>query len=1072
MNLIKTKLQIKLLCRDFLLISILLFISALTYAENRIVKGVVVAESGESLIGATIKEKGTNNATVTNLDGVFSLKITSSTPILEASYIGYEKATYQVKSSPIKIVMKVAAASLDAVVVVAYGTQKKMTVTGSIASIGSEDIKRSSSPNITAAIAGKLPGLSTIQTNGAPGKDDVIMFLRGAATTNNKSPLILVDGIPRESIRELDANEIQTITVLKDASSTAVFGVRGANGVILITTRRGEKGKLAVNTSVAYSMQSFARKSTRRNSWDYVRLLNEARENEGAAPEFSKDEIAKFDSWRNGSGPTNASDRYWYPNTDWQSIYFKNYAPMVKANVDVSGGSDRLQYFINTGYVYQGGMYHTEPISQLGYDPQAMMNRYNFRSNIDYALSRRVKASFDLSSFIEKVNGTNGIESAMWADAITARPTSPGPLTVAGFNVRENGTDAEGNILVHPVKPGQIIQDPVQTVESGYGHMNRSGYALTTRSGVNAIGTLNVDLDFVTKGLSAKALVSFESRSNNTISATKGFVTYKYERHPAGLTEPVYTFDGDNEEDDQLSLGRTTSSNWFINMQMQLNYNRTFNQKHYITGMVLFQKDQRESDSGDIPYNMVGLSARGTYAFDNRYLAEVNIGYNGTEQFAPSNRFGFFPAFSLGWVVSNESFLSDFFALGIISKLKLRSSVGKVGNDRLGNTRFLYLDNIDYSVDINSIPSLGNGGKIFERMLGNKNVHWETAWKQNYAIDLTLMKDMDLTFDYFIENRSDILIARNTVPALAGLTANQLPRVNMGKINNKGYEVTLLYRKHVTRDLRMNIGGNFSYAKNIVQSADEAKLAKDYAYRYRNTGFSLGQNWGYQIDKSVDPSHGKDGSGFFNSTDDITKSGLTYETGGGIPHPGDFIYKDLNGDKVINEKDMAPLKYSSLVPRINYGFQVGASYKGVDLNVMFQGVGQYSKYYSGRGIFEEEGSKYFLDICDNRWTEDRYMNGAKITHPRLANSGSTSHIQNDYYTMDASYIRLKNIEIGYSFPLKFIKKVQMNSMRVYVSGDNLYTWTNLLTKAFDPEQTSTLDYPLMRTISCGLNIQF
>ena len=968
--------------------------------------------------------------------------------------------------------MSVSTVSLDAVVVVAYGTQKKVTVTGSIASIGNDEIKKSSAPNITAAIAGKLPGLSTIQTNGAPGKDDVTMFLRGAATYNDTNPLILVDGIPRESIREIDANEVEAITVLKDASSTAVFGVRGANGVILITTRRGEKGKVSVSPSVSYTMQSFARKSTRRNSWDYVRLLNEARANEGAAPEFSDAEIAKFDSWRDGTGPTNASDRYWYPNTDWQSIYFKDFASMVRANVDISGGSEKLQYFINAGYIYQGGMYNTEPKSKLGYDPQAKMNRYNFRSNIDYSFNRRIKASFDLSSFIEKVNGTNGVQAAMWGDAITARPTSPGPLTVEGFYVRENGTDAEGNVLVHAVRPGQVVHDPAQTLQSGYGNMNRSGYSLHTRSGVNATASLNFDLDFITKGLSARGLVSFESRSTNITSALKGFVTYKYERNPSGFDEPIYTFDGDNEEDDQLSLGRSTSSNWFLNMQVQMNYNRTFNEKHDVTGMILFQRDMREGNGGDIPYNMIGLSIRGTYAYDSRYLAEVNMGYNGTEQFAPSNRFGFFPAFSLGWVLSNESFMNNIRESDYITKLKFRASVGKVGNDGLGGTRFLYLDNISYHVDTGHIPSLANGGKITERMVGNKNIHWETAWKQNYAIYLGLFRDLDLIFDYFIENRSDILIQRKTVPVIAGLTQGQLPRVNMGEINNKGFEISASYRKYFTPTTSVNIGGNFSYAKNTVVKADEAILSSDYAYRYRDTGFTLGQNWGYVIDKTIDTETGRDGSGFFNSQEDIINSGLIYETGGGIPQPGDFIYKDLNGDGIINEKDMAPIKYSSLVPRINYGFFFGGSYGGFDISVMFQGIGQYSKYYSGRGIFEEEGSKYFLDICDYRWTEERYLNGDKITHPRLANSGSTSHVQNDYYIMDASYIRLKKAEIGYTFPSELLKKAKINNLRIYISGDNLYTWSNILTKAFDPEQSSVLDYPLMRTFSCGVNFQF
>lgn len=1080
----------------WLLLAFLLAMPAAMSQGLANVSGTVTDNTGEPLIGATVREKGTKNVTATNIDGEFSLKLSSAKPVIEVSYIGYEPKKVTVTKSHMNIELATAESELDEVVVVAYGVQKKATVTGAISTVSSKDITKSSAPNVAAALAGKLPGLTTIQTNGAPGKDEVEMYLRGAATTNETKPLILVDGIPRESIREIDANEIETISVLKDASATAVFGVRGANGVILITTKRGEKGAMNVTATVRYSLQSFARKPYHRDSWDYARLLNEARANEGQGAEFEPYEIALFDMWRDGDGPQDPALRYWYPNTDWSDIYFKDHASMVQANVNVSGGTDKLQYFVNAGYIYQGGMYNTESSKTLGYDPQAKMNRYNLRANIDYQFSSMVKASLDVSSFIEKVNGTNGDNGSVWGDAITARTTSPGPMTTAGGYVRGDGTDAAGNVLVHEVRPGQVLHDPVQTLQSGYGNMNRSGYNLATRSGVNAIATLNVDLARLTPGLSLRGIVSFESRGTNTNTAIKGFVTYKFDRKPTGvkvdgedyviqlpdglttskgsttIAHPIYTFDGDNEEDDRISLHRSTASWWFLNMQAQVNYNRTFADKHAVTGMVMFQRDLRENQGGAIPFNMIGLSARATYAFDSRYLAEVNMGYNGTEQFAPGHRFGFFPAFSAGWVVSNEKFMESLRYNNLITKMKLRASVGKVGNDGLGSDRFLYLDLIEHAYHVHNIPSLGAGGKIDIRMLGNPDIHWETAWKQNYAIDLTLFNNLDFTFDYYIEDRSDILISRNTVPMISGLTSSQVPRLNMGKVKNQGYEITASYRIPIKKDFWVSVGGNFAYNTNEVIEADEALLGEDYAYRTRKTGYMLGQNWGYLIDYSVNPETGQDGSGFFNSKEQIAKMNLKYETGGGTPQPGDFIYRDLNGDGVINDRDIAPIGYSSMLPKINYGINLAAEFKGFDFSILFQGTGKYSKYYSGRGIFEEEGSKYFPDMVDNRWNEDRYLAGEKITHPRLANSGSVSHVQNDYYTMDASYTRLKNIELGYTLPKGLTRKAGMSRVRVYASGDNVYTWQHLHTNSFDPEQKNLLDYPLMRTWSFGLNVEF
>lgn len=1065
-------------------------------ADVKTVSGTVIDEDGEPIIGASVKEVGTNNVTITNIDGEYSMKLTGNNPQLEFNYIGYATETHKVTSSVLNVTMSLAATDLDEVVVVAYGQQKKVTVTGSVAAVGGSEIKKSSEPNLAAALSGKLPGLTTLQQSGAPGEDNVTMYLRGAATMNGKSPLILVDGIPRTSLSEIDPNEVQSISVLKDASSTAVFGVRGANGVILVTTRRGEEGKVNVHGQVSYSMQKFNYWPKFRHSYDYVDMANEAalNDSEGKTQKYSDEEVAYFNLWREG-GSDDPLIRYWYPDTDWSKIYLNDHSNMVQANVNVSGGSKKLKYFLSAGYVYQGGMYKTESKDKLGYDPSSNMNRYNIRANLDYNFNSWISASLDVSSYIKKWNQAasemSGASTATlrWG-ALTSKPTVAGPVTIAGNP--DNNFIVKDDVGFHYVPGGLVVQDPeLSLAESAYGQLNRSGYKMILDASVNGIGTLNFNLDAVTKGLSARGVISFETYSQAITKGTKNFAGYLYQLHAGGYDTPVFTMQGDSEDDTALALTRADASRWFLNLQAQINYNRTFNALHNVTGMVLFQRDEKENVLGSIPYKMIGLAGRFTYAFDSRYLAEVNLGYNGSEQFAPGHRFGFFPAFSLGWVASNEKFMQPLSESGIMTKLKLRASIGKVGNDELyagsdeatkQNHRFLYLDNIARTAffrtihDARNIPtsltSSGAGLNVFKEMLlGNDDIHWEQAWKQNYAVDLTLFRNLDLTFDWFYEHRTDILISRNTIPAIVGLTTSQLPRANFGEVKNHGYEISANYHYDLNKNVHFTLGGNFSYSKNTVIEADEVELGDDYAYPKRTEGFSLGQCWGYLIDRSYNPEIGLDGTGFYNSDEQIALRDLEYKTSV-APRRGDFVYKDLNGDGVIDNKDLAPIGYSSLLPRISYGVTFGVNAYGFDFSIMFQGVGKYTRYFGSQVMFENYGTLFFSDMCDNRWSDDRYAAGENITHPRLTTTGSSSHEANDYYTMDASYVRLKNIQLGYTLPQNLTKKIGMNNLRVYFSADNLHTWSNLRTKLLDPEQSSFSSYPLMKTLTCGLSVDF
>lgn len=1082
-------------------VAIMLCLTSVTAAwgaDIRTVSGTVVDESGEPLIGVGVRELNTKNAVVTNIDGEFTIKLSSAKPVLDFSYVGYKSVQIPVTSAKINVKMESATTDLDEVVVVAYGQQKKVTVTGSVAAVSSKEIQKSSEPNLAAALSGKLPGLTTMQSSGAPGEDDVTMFLRGAATMNGTSPLILVDGIPRSSMSEIDPNEVQSISILKDASSTAVFGVRGANGVILITTRRGEEGKVNVHGQVTYSMQKFNYWPETRHSWDFANLVNEASASNGGNPIYSAEEVALYETWRDGTGPSDPNLRFWYPDTNWGDIYLKDHSNMVQANVNLSGGTKKLRYFASAGYVYQGGMYNTESKSFLGYDPQSKMNRYNIRTNLDYTFNSWLSASFDVSSNIKKTNQAasnmaGADTSHLRLSAVTSKATVPGPTTIAGdetnhFIVKDSGTQGW-----HYVNGNMLVQDKDQSLaQMAYGQLNRSGYRLLVEASANAIGTLNFNLDGITKGLSARAVISFETYANQLTQGSRQFSGYLYDLHPGGYEYPVFLMQGDSEDDDRLILTRGDTSNWFMNLQAQVNYNRSFNKVHNVTGMVLFQRDDRENILGSIPYKMLGLAGRFTYNYDSRYLAEVNVGYNGSEQFAPGHRFGLFPAFSLGWVISNEKFMERLRNSGTITNLKLRASVGKVGNDELyvggeaarQNNRFLYLDNIS---KVNSYIGSGNAageeplnipfsltstgagiGIIKESLLGNDDIHWETAWKQNYAIDLTLFRHLDLTFDYFIENRSDILISRNTIPQIGGLSSSQLPRSNFGKVDNHGYEITARYDFNVNRNIQLYLSGNFAYNNNKVINADEVRKGDDYAYPLRSEGFPLGQLWGYSIDYSVDPERGLDGTGFFNTKDQIKLRDIEYSFG--TPACGDFVYKDLNNDGKVDEKDIAPIGYSGLLPRITYGLTLGGNLYGFDFSVMLQGVGKYSKYFGSSVMYENYGTYFFSDMCDNRWSEERYLAGENITHPRLSLQDTPSHTANDYYIMDASYIRLKNITLGYTVPKNLTKKMGLNGVRVYVSADNVHTWNNLRTKMIDPEQSGFTSYPLMKTYSAGVSI--
>ncbi|WP_354334740.1 TonB-dependent receptor [Pedobacter sp. CG_S7] len=1011
------------------------------------------------LPGVSIMIQGTKVGTQTNERGEYLIQAPSNS-ILVFAYVGYLQKKIAVnRKSTINVYLISSDQKLNEVVVVGYGQQKKVSITGAVSSVQTKELRQSSSASLANALAGKLSGLTSIQSGGGqPGRDDATMYLRGAATTNGKSPLILIDGVPRDNIRTIDANEVASVSILKDASATAVFGVRGANGVILITTRRGTEGKTELSVNIDQSYSSFTREPERLSSVDYMNLRNEASKNDNISLlPFSQKTINKYINPLAGLDPNDSNYEqkamiraYMYPDHDYYREFISKYAPQTRINTSASGGTDKITYFVNATFFHQGGNLKTEPKSVLGYDPSSKMDRYNFRANLDYKVTSSLKAFLNIGSYIEQVNmpsawlygggDTNWMMRDLLYQAQSILPITPGPTTIGGFGVA----------------PGQIV-DPGYLDRSAFEIMNRFGYRNEVRSNLNSSFGMDWDLSkAVTQGLSVKGMISYDSKSTSATQGQKSERLYLAEINPE--TDQL-SYATKRSDERLLSLNKAVDSRYNINMQASVNYNRRFGDKHDVGGMILGQRDYWETPAGEIPFNVLGVAARATYGYDNRYLAELNMGYNGSEQFAPGKRYGFFPAASVGWVVSNENFLKD---NKVLTNLKFRASYGKVGNDNIGNQRFLYQSNI--TLGGGPLGSLGLGQGVNQGLLGNPNISWEVAKKQNYGIDMQLLKSLDITVDYFIENRSNILISRNTVPEFQGVPLGLIPKVNMGLVDNKGYEIELTYNKSLATDFSLMLKGNYGYNHNTVKFLDEQIRDETYASRYQSTGYSLGQTFGYKV-------HYSNGNGYFNSKQELDDylSHTTY--GFGTPRIGDLKYRDMNGDGVINDKDQVAIGYAN-IPRETYGLTLGLNYKSFELTTFFQGVGKYSSNYSEQGVYEIFKLGTYFDYQKTAWTPERYANGEKITYPALGTLANTNHNANEFFIMDRSFIRLKNIELAYSLPQNILKKLGVQRLRVYVSGQNLYTWDNLKMGHLDPENNDAIGYPVTKTANFGLNVTF
>ena len=1033
--------------------------TALAQQSGKTITGKVLDENNQPMPGVTIIVDGTTNGTMTGSDGTFTLGGVPSGATVIVSCIGYTDQVLPEGKSNYVVSLVPDSEMLEETVVVAFGQQKKLSVTGAISTVASADLRKTTSTRLDNALAGRVTGLTSMQSGGGqPGVDGATMYLRGAATTNGKSPLILVDGVERDNIRTIDMNEVESISVLKDASATALYGVQGANGVILIQTRKGQKGKAQLNISVDQSWTSFTKEPSRLHSWEYCELRNEALMNDSQAPEFSEETIAKFRNPLLGLDPSSpdydnqvAIRKAVYCDNDYYRMYLKSNTPQTRANANISGGTDFVNYFVNVGYIHQGGNLNTESPDYLGYDPQCYMNRLSLRSNLDFHITKNLTASLNIASYAENVNMPavgdlyRGDQSWMITDIIyqsqTILPISPGPVTDPRF-----GGVSDGVV-------GYNYLD-----RSAYEIINRRGFHTNKRKNLNTQFSVNWDLgELVTKGLSVNGMAAYDTYNIGVLEGRKKEQVYNVRVDYDSETLSYSSSNGDKIE--PLTMTSSRLSNYQIYVQGSINYARTFG-KHNVTAMATAYRRFWEGTSADIPYNVLGTAARATYSFDDRYLVEGNLGYNGSEQFAPSKRFGLFPSGSIGWIASNESFLKG---NKYLTWLKFRASYGLVGNDSMGGLRFLYQD--DNKIQSGNGFVQGLGGKIVkEGLIGNKSITWELSKKMNLGVEIGLFKDFRINVDYFTEKRDQILLKRRTVPSFQGVSSDYIPRVNMGKVDNHGVDVEVSYSHTFNRDFSISSRVNFGFNDNTAIELDEPMRSEEYAYQYHEEGFRLGQEFGYLIDWD------SPGNGYFTSQDEIDSY---YPYGfGGKPRVGDFVYKDVNGDGVIDQKDLSPIGYSTTVPGLNYGISLGLNFKGIDFNVLFSGLGRYSKYYSGQGVVEWTKQGTYFDWTRNGWTEERYKNGEKITYPAISTTKTVSHTENDFFIQNRSFLRLKNIELGYTLPERFLSKVGVKALRVYVSGQNLFVWDNLRITHIDPEQNNSYGYPITKNVTLGLNINF
>ncbi len=1045
MNLLKKTHQL----RRLICIVILVASYSVTFAQNITVRGKVIDQDDLSVIGATVVLKSNPQVGVmTDLDGFFELKVPANST-LTVSYMGLETTSVKaVAGKEIMVKMKADATALEEVVVVGFGQQSKASVVGAIAQVSSEVLERSAGvPDIGSALTGNLPGVITTSSTGMPGEEDPEIVIRSASSWNNSAPLVLVDGIERP-ISSVDINSVASVSVLKDASATAVYGVKGANGVILFTTKRGQDSKAKVNINFNSTVKVPSQLPDKYDSYDALRLRNQVIEHElGVSPNSWAKMTPQYtlDKYRN---PLNQTEAERYPNIDWTDAIFKDYTTAYNLNVNAIGGNKVVKYFAGIDFQHEGDLFEQWDNGR-GYNTEYSYNRLNTRTNLDFDVTKSTKFSVNLLASVgmkrePHTNNGNIWEIAQrWNGAYGTPPNAFYPIYEDGsFGFYPDNTN---------------VRNPVSSLILG-------GDAVKSTVTLNTDFILVQKLDFITKGLSARGTISWDNViieqkrgiNDNNMEMAFSSSQSKYVDPETGdiiLTatpNPETGFDfipaiGWKADGGSINTGALQRR---LSYQAQLNYGRKFGE-HDVTAMGVFKRQEYAIGSQVAQY-YEDWAFRMTYNYNKRYYAEYNGAYNGSEKFSEANRFAFFQSGALGWALTEENFMEPF--RKYLTMLKFRVSYGLIGDDNI-NGRWLYLTQWAYGNNIKFEP---NGDSPYtwyrEATIGNPDVQWETVSKLNYGFDYSILEGMFAgSVDIFRDHRYDILIngAERAEPTYFGAKP---PTANLGEMKTRGYEVELRFNKKITRDLHVWANANFTHAENEVVKRADPLLKPDYQ---KAAGHALGQNYSYV------------NSGFIGNYDQLY---------GSAPHdvyntqrlPGDYNIVDFNCDGIIDSNDQVPYEFSG-IPQNTYNATVGVDFKGWNLFLQFYGVTNVSRSVDLNDFDRDADNVY--NLGKSWWSIDNP--NADVTVPRYLSqkSGYSTSTQHLY---DGSYIRLKSAELGYTFDKNQLKSLRLNSLKIYLSGNNLWLWSRM---PDDRESNyaayaSTGAYPTMRRFNLGLKIGF
>lgn len=1044
-----------------------------SFAQQRQVTITVLDENGQPAIQAGVMLVSTKTGGVTDLDGKARIQAKAGDQI-EVTYIGYETQTVTVgQSGDIVVNMVPSSMTLEETVVVGYGQQKKESVVASIAQVGNETLRRTGqSSDLTEALVGQMPGLVSLTSSGEPGgiltgESATSLFIRGRNTWNGGGPLILVDGVER-NMNNVDVNEVERISILKDASATAVFGVKGANGVILITTKRGEEGKTRLSFNYTLTGKMLAKQPAKLDSYDAMMAKNEIIEREGVLNEPSWDAYVPYKIVERFRKPQTEEYALIYPNVDWTKEMFEDFALNThKVSGNIQGGTKKIKYFGSLAYMHEGDMFRDYD-NNKPYDANYNFDRFNFRSNVDFDLTKTTRLKFDLAGFFSRKNtnwnnegSTGRADQWMYSASYFLAPNMYLPMYPDG----RWGTYSDGsNNSVNPIAAVYNL-----------------GIRQTRTTQINASFAINQDLSFITKGLKASVSINYDNsiRSeggvydiNNSIRSSEArtnvafkYVNYKLytgpDQDPSEYTQLLPAPEDQYDWAYQVVSRRyetILNANWagYIPVtrrtmyQAQLNYNRDFG-KHGVTAMGVFKREQYAQGSM-FPNYREDWVGRVTYDYDGRYLLEANGAYNGSEKFGPGYRFDFFPSVALGWYLSNE----NFFKVDWMNKVKFRYSLGRVGDDN-GGGRWLYSTQYAYG-GYARLAKATNGSSPYkfyrESTIGNPDVHWETAVKQNLGIELGFLKDLfTVSFDYFTEKRRDILLSGSSrsIPAFYGATA---PSANLGKVNSKGFEFELGVNKQIGKDLLLWGKVTANHNENTTIFRDDPQLQYDYL---KQAGYQIGQ------------ARSQIRTDMYKSWDDVFAS-VPQENNDGQKLPGFFNILDFNADGIIkSSEDTPPVGYSE-IPQNSGSLALGAEYKGWTFMIQFYAVNNANRTISWNN-YQNDYDIVYGNVADY-WSKEFNPNGQSFL-PVWKTSGE---FIGDYYFYDASFVRLQTVELGYTFKkVGLLKKIHCDNLRLFVNGNDLFFWSDL------PDARTTTNsagsatngaYPTLKRVNFGIDISF